>query len=326
MSHNQPKQLSNAFNTGGGGFNFEINVQAAFVALMLSGGSCPCLAHRWPIVEVGLQKSHRGYETDDAVVITRNDNTGEQCRLLVQVKHSISFTEKDPQMPDVIGAAWRDFNKPSHFDPKRDAIALVTGPISKTDSENVCRLLDVARGASDAVDFNLKILQSKTISDSQRKRLTIIRDHIANANGGTPPDDERLWKFLKSYYLIGFDLDLVTGVAISLIQSLIGATSPDDVEKVWLKIVEEVRYKNKDAGTLTRSSVSQPLQDCFKKDEVKPVVTIAPSPIKETLALNLIGAWDESAEGDRTIVEALSGMAFTDWQTKVREIWKEQGQ
>jgi hypothetical protein len=183
---------------------------------MLSEGSCPCLAYRWPIVEVGLQKSHRGYETDDAVVIARDDNTGEQSRLLVQIKHSIRFTEKDPQLPDVIGAAWRDFNKTSHFDPKRDAIALVTGPISKADSDNVCRLLDFARGASDEDDFHQKIQQSKTVSKAQRKRLTIIRDHITNANGGTPPDDKNLWKFIKCFHLIGFDMDLVTGVAISL--------------------------------------------------------------------------------------------------------------
>lgn len=326
MSLNQAKQLSSAFNTGGGGFKFESHVQAAFVALMLSKAACPCLAYRWPIAEVGLQKRHQGYETDDAVVIARNDDSGDQCRLLVQIKHSICFTTKNAQMPDVIGAAWRDFNKPTHFNPKRDAIALVTGPISKIDSENVCRLLELARGAKDADDFIQLMEQSRTVSDSQRNKLKVIRNHIVRANGGFRPDNQRLWEFLKCFHLIGFDMDLVSGVAISLIQSLIGATSTDDVEKVWLKIVQEVQQKNSVAGSLTRNSVSEPLQDCFKKAEIKPVVTITPSPISETLTLNLIGAWDENAEGDRAIVEALSGLAFADWQTKVREIWKEQGQ
>lgn len=226
-------------------------------------------------------------------------------------------------MPDVIGAAWRDFNKTSHFDSKHDAIALITGPISKTDSENVCRLLEFARGASDAFKFDQIISQSNTVSDSQRAKLAVIRHHITNANGGTSPDNDKLWKFLKCFHLIGFDMDLVSGVAISLIQSLIGANSPDDVGVVWGKILQEVQQKNSVSGIFTRESVSQPLQDCFKKEVIKPVVTIAPRPVKETLALNLIGAWDENAEGDRSIVETLSRLAFTDWQAKVREIWRE---
>lgn len=324
MSTNKAKQLSNSFSTGGGGPTFESRVQSAFVALMLSYGRCPCLADRWPIAEVILQTRHRGYETEDAAIITRDDNTGEQCRLLVQIKHSIRFTKSDPKMPDVIGAAWRDFNKSSHFDPKLDAIALITGPISKTDSENICRLLEFARGARDTVDFFQKIRQSKTVSDKQREKLGVIKHHITNANNGASPDEKKLWRFLKCFYLIGFDMDLITGVTISLIQSLIGANSNDDVEAVWNKIIQEVQQKNLVSGVLTPDSVSQPLQDCFRRKESKPVMAIAPDPIKETLALNLIGSWDEKSKGDRMIVEKLSSMAFSDWQAKVREIWKDQ--
>jgi hypothetical protein len=326
MSLNKPKQLSNPFSTGGGGFTFENRVQAAFVALMLSKGNCPCLAYRWPIAEIILQPHYIEYETDDTLIITRDDNTGNQCRLLVQIKHSISFTKSDLQMPDVIGAAWRDFNKKAKFNSECDAIALVTGLISKTDGENVCKLLEFARGARDAADFDLKIQQSNTVSNSQREKLAVIQHHLKNANGGVSPDKERCWAFLKCFYLIGFDMDLISGVSISLIQSLIGANSPNNVEDVWNRILQEVQQKNAVSGVLTLNSVSHPLRDCFKKQDLKPVVTIAPHPIKETLALNLIGSWDENSEGDCSVVETLSGMAFSDWQAKVREIWKEQGQ
>jgi len=325
MNLNEAKKLSNAFSTGGGGVTFESRVQSAFVALMLSQGACPCLAYRWPIVEVGLQTKHRGYDTDDALVAVRNDDTGDQCRLLVQIKHSISFTKKDSQMPDVIGGAWRDFNKGTHFDPTRDAIALVTGPISRADTENVCRLLELARGARDATDFDQKIRQSKAVSESQREKLDVVRHHITNANGGSSPKKEELWKFLKCFHLIGFDMDLIAGVALSLVQSVIGSNSPDDVELVWGRILQEVQQKNSVSGVLTWDSVSQPLKDCFKRAAIRPVVTIAPSPVKETLALNLIGGWDEKSQGDREVIESLSRMAFSDWQAKVREIWKQQG-
>jgi len=36
------KNLSNSFSTGSGGARFESQVQASFVALMLSNGFCPC--------------------------------------------------------------------------------------------------------------------------------------------------------------------------------------------------------------------------------------------------------------------------------------------
>jgi hypothetical protein len=321
-----PKQLSNPFSTGGGGFTFENRVQAAFVALMLSNGACPCLAYCWPIVEVVLQPHYLGYETDDTLVKTRNDNTGASSRLLAQVKHSISFTKKDRQMPAVIGAAWRDFNNKDRFNPDCDAIALITGSISKTDGESVCRLLEFARGSRDAADFEVKIKQLRAVSNAQREKLLVIKTHIAKVNDGLMPDGETLLKFLKCFYLIGFDMDLISGVSISLIQSLIKANSPNNVEDVWNKILQEVQQKNTVSGVLTQDSVSQPLRDCFKKDGIKPIIAIAPHPIKETLALNLIGNWNESSEGDRAIVETLSDIAFTDWQAKVREIWKGQKQ
>jgi hypothetical protein len=326
MRFNKAKNLSSPFATGGGGFTFESRVQAAFAALMLSRGACPCLAHRWPIVEVALQSRHRGYETDDALVLARNDDTGDQCRLLVQIKHSIRFTVGDPHMPDVIGAAWRDFKKTSSFDSSCDAIALVTGPISKTDRDNVYRLLELARGASDPADFCKKIQQLRTVSNGQRDKLKVIKQHITNANSGSSPDDDDLWKFLKCFHLIGFDMDLMSGVTLSLLHSLIRANSSEDVGKVWGGILQEVQQKNTVSGVLTRDSVSQPLKDCFKQDDIKPVFTIAPRPLKETLALNLIGSWDENSEGDRAILEDLSGIAFSEWQAKVREMWREQGE
>lgn len=321
---NEAKQLSNSFSTGGGGVIFETRVQAAFVALMLSGGVCPCLPYPWPIAKVALQARHLDYETDDAVAFARNDDTGEECRLLFQIKHSISFTKRDPQMPDVMGAAWRDFNRSTHFDPQKDSIALVTGPISKTDQNSVCRLLEIARASSDESDFFAKKDQSKIVSKTQREKYEAIHHHISNADKKGTLDKKSIWQFLKSFYLISFDMDLETGVGTSLIQSLIRANSPDSPQAVWNMIVQEVQQKNSASGIIAPNSVNRQLQDCFNRTERKPIITIAPKPVKETVALNLIGGWDEKSTGDQSIIEDFSGMAFADWQVKIREVWKEQ--
>lgn len=314
------KQLSSAFSTGGGGVIFENRVQAAFVALMLANGVCPCIDFSWPIAQVALQARHRDCKTDDAVVTTRNDNTGEQCRLLVQVKHSIRFSDKDPQMPEVIGAAWQDFNNPKIFNEQYDAIALVTGPLSKTDSDSVCRLLELARGSSDISDFISKKNQSKLCSNGQREKWEIISGHVKAANGGSAASDEELWRFVKRLYLLGFDMDLEAGICASLLQTLLAAHTQHDVQAVWLLVLQEVQKRNPAAGVITPSNVSAKLRGYFKRTQPTPIHVFVPKPIKETLAMNLLGSWDEKKPGDKEIIEALTGEAFVDWQTKMRDI------
>jgi hypothetical protein len=87
------KDLSNPFSTGSGGPRFEANIQATFVTLMLSGGHAPCLPS-WPIVEIKLQGAVAGYCTDDIIIFVENPANKERCRLLGQVKSSISISAK----------------------------------------------------------------------------------------------------------------------------------------------------------------------------------------------------------------------------------------
>jgi hypothetical protein len=60
-------ELSNPFSAGGGGGQFEIKVQAAFLALMVLDGPCPCLP-RGTIDSVKLQSKHLGYDVDDLLI------------------------------------------------------------------------------------------------------------------------------------------------------------------------------------------------------------------------------------------------------------------
>ena len=336
MSSKQSSMLSNPFSSGSGGPVFEMKVQAGFVALMLCEGVCPCLHEAWPIERIALQTKYRGMNTDDFLVVTRNDNTGDEAKLLVQVKHSVAFNLSDPQLPNVLRFAWSDFKNNRLFKTGYDAITLVTGPLSKTDTEDVCALLALAREAEDSRDFFTKMKLAEFCGQPQRDKFSILIHHLTNANGGMRPSEQDTFNFLKHFYLLGFDMDLVAGICVSLFQSIIGRATEDSVKDVWRHIVEVVQHKNPRAGGITMENIDPSLKRRFKiKDKLTPVTRLAmgqsvslsqPGPIKETLALNLIGAWDENAEGDRSIVEALSGMAFPNWQAKVREIWKEQGQ
>lgn len=138
------KNLSNPFSTGGGGHHFEVHVQASYVTLMLTGGYAPCLPC-WPIKEVKLQGKIAGYDTDDLIITIENKDTKECSKLLGQIKHSIAITKENKVLSEVIQAAWNDFNNYKIFTKGKDVIALITGPINKTDSHNIQWLLNQAR-------------------------------------------------------------------------------------------------------------------------------------------------------------------------------------
>jgi hypothetical protein len=124
----EPAKLSNPFFTGGGGYNFENNVQSAFVVLMLSGGVVPCLP-ALPIKQIILQGKYAGYDTDDFIVFVESQDGKKKAKMLAQIKHSISFTENDSVFGEVMQSAWSDFHNNKIFDRETDAIALISGPL-----------------------------------------------------------------------------------------------------------------------------------------------------------------------------------------------------
>lgn len=152
--------MSNPFSTGGGGVHFEAHVQASFVALMLTGGNAPCLPC-WPIVEINLQGKIDGFDTDDLIVVVKDFNSNEKRKLLGQIKHSISFTQGNAILGEVIQAAWNDFNNPDLFTKNKDVIALITGPLSSTDTHNVLWLLNQARHTKTVDEFLRNVQKSQ---------------------------------------------------------------------------------------------------------------------------------------------------------------------
>src|SRR3990170_9097842 len=149
---NTGKQLSNPFSTGGGGGHFEAHVQASFVALMLTSGFAPCLPC-WPISKIKLQGKFAGYDTDDLIVFVEKPGSDQKRKILGQIKHSVSITENDKVFGEVIQAAWNDFNNASLFARNNDVVALITGPLSATDVNDVRTILEWARRSENAEEF-----------------------------------------------------------------------------------------------------------------------------------------------------------------------------
>lgn len=314
------KKLSNPYSTGSGGAYFESRVQSAFVALMLAKGVCPCLPC-WPIYQVKFQGKYSGYNTDDLIVFTRDGINGRTAKLIAQIKHSPRITKSDANCAASIRSAWEDFNNPKVFDQRYDKLALITGPLSAIDSYDVRDMLEIARAAKDKDDFFDKIKRAKFSSKKKQDKLNVFQHHIARANGGNLPCPESIYQFLRSFHLLGYDLDIKAGVSVSLLQSLIGIASNDDVEKVWLKILNEVQSWNPRAGVITLDNLPQDLLDCFQIKIAPRIPAIPTTPIGETIAAALLGAWDENSNGDKQVIEEFTGMAFSEWKDKIRQAW-----
>ena len=78
MAKNSISKISNAFSTGGGGVNFEQQIQAMFLLSLLIDGFCPAMNEQTK--KVHFQAKHLGYDVDDLVVITyRNQSEGKMA-------------------------------------------------------------------------------------------------------------------------------------------------------------------------------------------------------------------------------------------------------
>lgn len=322
------KQLSNPFSTGSGGAFFENLIQAKFVTLMLTGGYAPCLPI-YPIKEIKLQTKIVGYHTDDLLVTVENPTDKKDRRkLLGQIKHTIKITKSDKVFAEVIQAAWSDFNNSELFSKGRDVIALITGPISKTDIDGVNFILEQARHTSNFSEFETQVNQVHFSSDNSRNKRDAFRSQLEKANEGKEISDDDFFQFLKHFHLLGYDLDKKGSVISSLLHSHISQFNKEIPSEIWSKIIVEVQQYNQNAGTITLENIPEEIKKYFESPIVQHIprsfiennksVTNATNWLhhehSQNLALaNLFGSWDENSESDVAIVTKLIGEDYKTW-------------
>lgn len=327
------KKTSNPFSTGAGGGQFEAHVQASFLVLMLTGGFAPCMPC-WPISKIKLQGKFAGYDTDDMIVFVENAGSDQKRKILGQIKHSISITENNKVFSEVIQAAWNDFNNPSLFSRGKDAIALITGPLSITDINDVRTILEWARYSENAEEFIKKVELTYFSSQIKQNKLQAFKTNLKNANGGNPVSDDILFEFLKHFHLLGYDLDIKAGVTLSLLHSLIGQYSQENVQSLWSRIVDEVQSANKNAGTISPESLPEDLQTAFKQrvyEVIPKEFATGQLPLarqdwnqyahaSDLVIANLLGEWNEKNAADLEVVLQLANEEFGSWISRIREI------
>lgn len=321
------KKVAPPFSTGGGGVYFENRIQASFVVLMLTGGIAPCLPS-WPVTSIRVQGNNLDFNVDDFIVTA--SNTSLSAKLLGQVKHSISLTN-NTTFAEVISAAWRDFNNVKLFNKELDKIALVTGPMNGTDLE-VREVLDWARNNNE-VDFFNNVKLANFSSDTKRTKLAVIRAHLDNA-AGEVLDDHTVWSFLRSFYLLNFDLDFKDGVNVSFIHSLIAQYDSDKAKGIWAQLIQEVQDKNQSAGEITIATLPEDIVEAFKAPELMTMPASIKTQLTPVSVSNwktteniitycqalLIGKWNESNAEDVALLEGMVQEEYKKWVSKLHAI------
>lgn len=309
-----PKKLSNPYSTGGGGYQFESHVQAAFVILMLTDGHTPCFPNK-KITKIKLQAQIEGYKLDDMVVFLNDRDTNDEHKLLVQIKHTVGITEGDSTFAEVIAACWQDINNPVVFKKSKDKMALITGPISATDIDNVRTILDWAYdGGKDFVKYFENIEKAYFSSVTKRKKIKAFEHHLKIANDGTLISQNDFFEFLKHFHLIGYDLDIKNGVTHSLLNSHIAQFYPSDVSGVWAQVVLYVQDMNKKSGTITVDNIPDDIKKYFKELKVSHIpkgyvkadmvskLSLSPTNTTSLLVANMFGSWNESNIADADVI------------------------
>jgi len=261
MSDNLKKQ-SNPFSTGGGGVNFETRVQAAFSIIMFTNSCVPCLSPDMRAKSIKFQSKYDGANTDDFVINTEDQNNNAAI-LFAQIKHEITISEaNDSIFSEVINGAWKDFCEPS-FNHERDVIVLITGPLPKTDVHNTLPILEWAKYSATADEFLKKVRKKGFSSKTKLSKLTAFKSQLTFANEGNPIADDELWKFLKSFKIISYDLDSKNSTVASLLCSLIDNKSTHSSSLVLAKIITCVQEYNQNAGTLTFDNAPKDIKSLF---------------------------------------------------------------
>jgi hypothetical protein len=284
---------------------------------MLTGGFAPCLPSL-PIKKIKLQGRYDGYETDDCIVFLEERTGRDGPKLLAQIKHALSITEGDDTFAEVIAAAWRDFKNPRVFDARCDALALITGPLSAADIENARVILEWARSSETAEEFFTKVDKAQFSSDAKRTKLQAFRSQLRKANGNSDLSDTELWQFLKCYHLLGYDLDVASGVTLSLLNSHIGQFATGNLGDLFGAVSKEVAFFNQNAGTITAATLPEQVRNAFwqrVQTEKIPAELIQPSetggsqmPAESQNAVafaSLLGSWDEKVGGDDAVIKEL---------------------
>ena len=245
-------------------------MQASFLLYLLIGGRVPCLPSG-TVQSIRFQGKQAGFATDDLIVAILSPH-GQQHRLLAQVKHHIGIAKSDTEFRAALQDAWADFNNENVFTQERDALALITGPMSDRAIQHVRPLLEWARTSATAAEFVAKVNTAQFSSDEKRNYLKIFRQVLTEI-AGDAVTDESLWLFLKHFHLLSYDFDMQGSKDEASILTVLDMARNSggvlDPQAIWEGLIRQAQEWNQTAGTFTAMHLPARLKEAVQPQLLK---------------------------------------------------------
>lgn len=214
--------VSSPAATGGAGTFFEQHVNAYWLAQLLVGAIPPIL-HDCSVVEVHLQTEVLGWHTDDFLLVGESA-PGKQRKLAGQVKRSFTVSASDDECKKAFKDFWADFKDAEHFNPATDRFALVTLRGTNTLLVYFAGLLDGARGAGDATEFERRLTTNGFLNAQSIKYAEEIQTIVGAVERRSVSFGE-LWPFLRVLHVLSLDLNTATQQTEASIKTLLAHTA-----------------------------------------------------------------------------------------------------
>lgn len=260
-------EKGSVFQKGGGGTNYEQYVQSAFLTTLIIRGNAPGIPAN-EIIEVAFQTTNRGYETDDLLVVAKS-NIGIH-RLLIQIKHNITFSLKDVTFKEVNKAFWKDYNNTSIFDKSKDRLLIIKSGLTIHDRNHLKTLLNWAKTHATESDFISEVNRIK----AKKEQLEVLRECLKEANNNVALSDNEIWEYLKCFDIIEYDFLNEASVDETYLMNLIKICKNDKTtlneKEIWDSILVHTSKLNKDGGSVDIKSIPNNIISYFDIKKISP--------------------------------------------------------
>lgn len=242
QTRSQPIRVSSPAATGGAGTFFEQHVNAYWLAQLLVRGIPPILRD-CTVNEVHLQTEHLGFNTDDFLIVAQN-GAGASRKLVGQVKRTFTVSSTDDECRKAVQDFWKDFENPHNFVRESDRFALVTLRGTNTLLEHFSGLLDCARTARDASEFEQRLATPGFLSTKASDYCNEIRAIVGELKGRDMSRGD-VWPFLRVLHVLSLDLNTATAQTEVATKSILAHTVREHdrvavADATWNALLREV--------------------------------------------------------------------------------------
>jgi len=329
----EPTKVASPESTGGGGYTFEGQVQALFAVLMLCDGEL-AFAPGSKISKLQFQTRKNGYHVDD-VRLELCDSNENSAQILIQAKRAIKFARSCTDFTDTVQAAWLDFRNTKLFNPVKDMIALVVGPLRDKDRGLFDWILAYAQTRTTEA-FVAEMQMGAAISEDRRRIFRLVAEIVRVQDSEVT--DAEVAAFLKCLRVFFPDTVYGEGLLASFATSLVNKHFAGvNANQIFSKVEEVVGRCNALGGELTKADLLNQLHlsdlRAVEAAEVlgRPLPKSALDSVVRALGtsglrsdhlalISLVGAWNDSRKKDREIVCQCLGVTSTILETLIQAL------